>query len=113
MKFNIFTTILVISFIFSSFCSFGTIVKPLTGERFQEGNQIQWTVDQSDDIQFFILQRSVDGIHFSPIATIQTTKISTCYSFLDKHAANKNWFYRVINVKQNGVGDFSEALLLK
>ena len=112
MKFNLKNSILFVAFIFATTFSFATVIQPLAGSSTEAGNQIEWEVDNTIDIQFFIIQRSFDGVNFMPIATKQISK-NTTYNFLDKKMGGKTCFYRIVKVGKDGVGDFSSAITLK
>lgn len=85
---------------------------PIIGQALDNGNQIEWAFESTtEDINFFIVQRSEDGVHFMPLALIQ--KIDTkSYDFIDQQYNNQKWFYRVVIVHNDGVGDYSNAVYL-
>ncbi len=88
-------------------------VCPLQGEALELGNQITWKRFENEDVKFFIIQRSSDGQNFKHLAMVQTQNDLDSYSFLDKQTGNKQWFYRVIKVNQQGEGYYTEAISLK
>ena len=111
MKFTAKKSILFVAFLFASIFAQAAVIAPLAGTTCEAGNNIEWSVDEVTDVQFFIVQRSFDGVHYFPVSTI-TTSANLEYSFLDKKATGKTSFYRVIKVGANGVGDFSCAIQL-
>ena len=88
------------------------IVSPdntLYGEMTQEGNLIEWISNTTERVEFFIVQRSVDGEHFLPIAMIYKKKQSR-FSFVDRQTDNKKVYYRLIKVDSFGNGDFTNTI---
>lgn len=94
------------------FSSFGE-VKPIIGEVMADGNQIHWAVESTKDVNFFIVQRSKDGVKFFPLAMVDSDSDKTDYTFTDKKVGNESWFYRVVDVDNQGVGEFTSALFLE
>lgn len=88
-------------------------VGPLAGEALELGNQIVWENFIDEDVKFFVIQRSSDGQHFKHVAMVQKLDGQSNYSFLDKKAGNKQWFYRIMKVNQQGEGFFTESILLR
>ena len=111
MKFTTKKSILFIAFVFASFFAQAAVIAPLAGTTCEAGNNIEWSVDVVEDVQFFIIQRSNDGVHYFPVATVNTSE-NLEYSFFDKKITGKTAFYRVVKVGANGVGDFSTSIQL-
>jgi len=107
---------LVVGIVFTTvILCFGEVsyLEPLNGEVLENGNQIQWVIESPEEVNFFIVQRSKDGIHFSPLAMIAKDAASTEYTFFDEKSNNESWFYRIVDVDYQGVGQFSGALYLE
>lgn len=107
---------LVVGIVFTTvILSFGevTYLEPLNGEVLENGNQIQWVIESPEEVNFFIVQRSKDGVHFSPLAMIAKDAVSTEYTFFDEKSNNESWFYRIVYVDYQGVGEFTGALYLE
>jgi len=90
-----------------------TPVSPLEGEALEFGNRIAWQNFEKEDVKFFIIQRSSDGKDFKPLAMVKKIDGQDSYSFIDKKAENKQWFYRIMQVNRSGDGYFTESILLK
>ncbi len=100
---------LVLVTVFSSFAE----VKSIIGEVTADGNQIHWAVESIKDVNFFIVQRSKDGIKFFPLAMVASDNDKTDYTFTDEKVGNESWFYRIVDVDYQGVGELSSALFLE
>ena len=95
--------------------SFGQVanLQPVFGEILDDGNEIKWFVESTEATKYFIVQRSGDGEHYKPLAMIQKVENTISYSFVDEKTKNKNWFYRVVNVDNQGVGEYTSAVYLE
>lgn len=103
---------LLVGLVFVTTLSFGK-VSSIFGEVLADGNQIQWTTESLEDVNFFIIQRSKDGVKYFPIAMVATQGEKAAYAFIDEKADANSWFYRVVDVDYQGVGEYSSALYLE
>ena len=103
--------ILFILFTLLSITAYGSLIQPMSGSHLAEGNRIEWKIDQVDNIQFFIVQSSLDGINFQTVATVMPNKLLT-YSFIDKKANSNISYYRIIKVDKKGNGELSQSIEL-
>lgn len=103
---------LLVGLVFITTISFGE-VNSIFGEVLPEGNQIHWTTESQEDVDFFIIQRSKDGLKFFPIAMVPTKGDTKDYAFMDEKVGDNNWFYRVVDVDNQGVGEYTSALFLE
>lgn len=62
---------------------------------------LSWTASEEMDISRFEVQRSTDGINYSPIGTVQANNIESNYSFTDAHPATVNE-YRLLMTTGDG-----------
>lgn len=86
----------------------------INGEVTTQGNLVKWSVVEIDN-NFFTVERSIDGINFTAIATVDgngTTFVPTNYSYLDKEAPNGMSYYRIVGNTYNGDTDFCNAISL-
>ncbi|HHB77684.1 MAG TPA: hypothetical protein ENK85_00455 [Saprospiraceae bacterium] len=106
---------LLVGFVLVTLFSYGSVsyLEPLQGEVSENGNHIQWTMESVKDVNFFIVQRSQDGVHFFPLAMVAKEDNVTEYTFVDEKVKSQNWFYRVVDVDYQGVGEFTGALYLE
>lgn len=77
---------------------------------------LNWTTSSEYNIKHFVLEKSYDGIHFNPIATIASAGNSSStkqYNYLDKGAQAEINYYRLRSVDINGSEKLSEVVLIK
>lgn len=70
---------------------------------------INWKVSLEQDIMHYVVERSADGISFSPIGTVAATG-ATSYSFQDKETSGTGIYYRVKSVELSGISKFSSVV---
>ena len=75
-------------------------------------NAVHWTVAEQTNVQYYQVEKSVDGINFNSFATIQTNA-QTGYSVIDNAYNVKCVYYRVIAISDNGEKTYSRILSLK
>ena len=81
----------------------------------QQGNNIavQWEVHNQLNIQSYDVEKSVDGIHFTRVATQAATGnngTAATYHWLDIHAAAGDNFYRIRNIDLDGSTAYSKVV---
>lgn len=79
------------------------------------GNEIRWTTLSESNNDYFVLQRSEDGINFENVATLDgagTSSVEHSYSFNDDYRLSGVVYYRLKQVDFNGLSSYSEALSL-
>jgi len=75
--------------------------------------ELTWVTATEIDNAYFEVQRSVNGIHFDRIATIQGAGNSTItinYSIMDENPVVGNSYYRLKQVDFDGISDFSKVI---
>jgi Secretion system C-terminal sorting domain len=73
----------------------------LNGLSLSDKNELVWRVSIADDIEFFDLEKSNDGIHFEPFVKINADASQLQYSIEDEQLTlNKN-YYRVKVMSKN------------
>lgn len=118
------TTLLVISLL-AIFVFFGFQVKArLSAEHFkvidfsleqqQNGIAIHWTLDNETQINYFVVERSVDGKNFKTVAYIlgadPSQKDCACFRYVDKITKNsKEAYYRLKYITDNGGIQYSDT----
>lgn len=88
---------------------------PLTGVEHQIGNMLEWSTAIEDNSMRFIVEKSIDGIHFDNIGVIEAAGVSSSeksYRYLDINASDKKSFYRLKQMDLDGTGSFSQAILV-
>lgn len=79
----------------------------------ETGNQINWTTETEKDNDYFILQRSEDGINFESIANIDgagTKNSPTNYAYFDAYRLSGIVYYRLKSLDFSGLPSYSEML---
>lgn len=74
---------------------------------------ISWTTGQERNNKYFSVDRSLDGIHFESIATIEpkgTHTTGSTYRFTDKEPLNGKNFYRITQFDTDGRSTTSSTL---
>ena len=86
------------------------------GKVLAEGNKLDWVTTTEISSDYFTLMRSVDGISFSSIATINASGTSSKplqYQFLDREAPSGWSYYRLDQTDTNGKTTASEIISLQ
>ncbi len=81
------------------------------GKKQGEQVKLSWMTANEWNSKAFILEKSLDGIHFKPIATLAaagTSKIEQSYSHFDLTPANGYNYYRLVSVDNDGTSHFEE-----
>ncbi len=81
-----------------------------------EMNQLVWTTVQEINNDYFVLERSLDGINFSPIATINgagTYFGTTKYYYEDYDIGIGTYYYRLRQVDFDGTVSYSDIILIQ
>ncbi|MBL0340731.1 MAG: T9SS type A sorting domain-containing protein [Bacteroidetes bacterium] len=87
-----------------------------SGKAFENYNELKWTTLSEINNDHFDLERSVNGVEFIKVGTIQgkgTTSSTSEYVYNDKQIENKNYYYRLKQVDYNGMSKYSGTILLK
>ena len=74
------------------------------------GNHVTWQATENMDVAFYILQRSIDGVHFETVAMINKNQADDNYTFIDQKASSTPTYYRILNVNAKGEGHYSEMI---
>lgn len=73
---------------------------------------LQWQVDAQQQASAYEVQRSMNGLDFTDIATLSTVRDKTNYSFIDADAGSGNIFYRLKWLQDNNNPDYSIQLVV-
>ena len=90
--------------------SFGGTALPVelinfSGYASQDGVQLQWETASEVNNDYFVLSRSVDGVSFTEVATVNgngTTSTGAKYSFNDRYASLEIVYYQLTQVDYDG-----------
>jgi len=75
------------------------------GETLENANRLFWTTASEVNTDYFIVERSYDGINFEALGVVNATGNSTTltnYSYMDYEVKTGNVYYRLIEVENNG-----------
>jgi hypothetical protein len=75
------------------------------------GTLLQWTTTNNEYVGQYIIERSTDGIHFTPLDAVQPlTGNSGQYSIVPQQGTAGKYFYRVNAVETDGKANYSAVL---
>ncbi|QMU28714.1 T9SS type A sorting domain-containing protein [Adhaeribacter radiodurans] len=80
------------------------------------GVQLHWETASEEKNNYFVVERSSDGISFETIGQVKgvgTTQQQTAYSFPDKNPLNGTSYYRLKIVATDGNSRFSKIIAVK
>ena len=77
------------------------------------GNHITWQATKNLDVAFYILERSIDGVHFETVSMINKNQADDNYTFIDQKASSTPTYYRILNVNAKGEGHYSEMIKIQ
>jgi hypothetical protein len=88
-----------------------------TAEQTDIGNLCRWSTASETDNDYFDVERSYDGEHFTSIGIVDgygpgTTSSTRTYSWLDKSPCNGVVYYRLRQVDINGSETYSDPVVL-
>ncbi len=84
-----------------------------TGSKEPTANKLEWAATCTNDVDF-LLERSTDGINFSPVKTIQATQ-QDCnhpFSYKDAGITDISYYYRLKMDEHTGPVTYSKIILL-
>ena len=113
---ELYTLLLVVLFstTLSADCIYQT---ELTAELKENGNYLTWSTASENNNQYFMIERSKNGIDFETAGRIKGAGNSTKtneYSFsdLNKNKVHTRTFYRLVQVDLDGATAFSQVVIL-
>ncbi|MEL6865455.1 MAG: hypothetical protein AAFP19_13600 [Bacteroidota bacterium] len=93
-------------------CIYG---QPLSGSSSENGNVISWSTLSEENNDFFVIERSTDGIHFETAAEIDGAGKSMelkQYRFLDINSKHTKTFYRLLQVDFDGQTGLTHTIIV-
>jgi hypothetical protein len=80
----------------------------------RESNKVwlQWDMDSAVEGDYFIVERSQDGVHYENIASLETSPSRSHYELTDQAPPNGADFYRIHYTGQSGRSQYSKAMEL-
>ncbi|MFL5746547.1 MAG: T9SS type A sorting domain-containing protein [Niastella sp.] len=76
------------------------------------GNQLAWQVAPTNELSYFEVEFSKDGVYFSNLVKIQYEQDKQQYEYLHNPPPLPNYYYRVRATSTNGSKSYSEQILL-
>ncbi len=83
-----------------------------TGEVLQSNASLQWSILPGNNITQFEIEKSLDGIIFNKIASLQQNSSITNYGFTDPEKLTAITYYRLKLLNQNGLYSYSSGIAL-
>jgi len=110
--------VLIVSFLLSSFTVNASCIylNPIKIKPMEVGNLISWTTTQEVDNQYFVIEKSKDGIEFSRVGDVKGAGFSNTaqtYRFLDFALGEIKLFYRLSHYSSDGNYTVSETFSLE
>jgi hypothetical protein len=84
-----------------------------TAAKIKTDVQLNWTASSTDEHEYFVLEKSLDGRYFSEVANVAAKGIGEfTYNYADKVSAEKT-FYRLKLVDANGRSNYSQLVFVQ
>ncbi|MEM9823089.1 MAG: hypothetical protein AAF985_18565 [Bacteroidota bacterium] len=87
----------------------------LKGEKTLVGNTLSWSTSSEQDCDFFLLEKSMDGLFFERVAILKAggnSSVERKYFYTDSSENSLRVFYRILQVDADGGGTYSHAVIL-
>ncbi len=73
--------------------------------------QVDWKVENEMNMNHYVVEKSLDGIHFSDQSTIKAINgNANQYNWMDKNVAVGNTYYRIRSVDMNGLSSYTQIV---
>ena len=69
--------------------------------------QLNWQIEQSNELNYFVVQRSIDGQQFESIGQVAGSNEALSYQFQDRTAPPYQAYYRIHAIDFDGSSNFS------
>lgn len=94
-------------------CTLPLTLLSFTGQALDEGNLLYWQTYQEFNVAGFQIQRSVDKISWKNIGYLEAKGLgidAADYSFLDPHPEQRTYYYRLMQMDQDGKFHYSHLV---
>lgn len=113
-KFHLFVLFLCISSIYT----YAAVVysAPLQAKELGMGNLLNWKTSLEEDLQYFIIEKSVDGINFENIGTVEANSEmmeEASYRFFDTKLGAQKSYYRLKVMEADSRTSYSQTVLVE
>lgn len=87
-------------------------LRAFNANRIEKKVELNWVIESDKNLSYFVVQRSLNGVHFEDIATIKALPTNN-YNLTDNNVEDKNLYYRLESISNDGKSSFSNIILLK
>jgi hypothetical protein len=90
--------------------------RSFSGEVKENGNALTWATAMEINNDYFMVQRSLDGVNFETIATVKgmgNSNVATEYSYLDQNAPESIAYYQITQVDYDGAKSSTDVITLQ
>ncbi len=77
------------------------------------GVSVEWSVTNQLNISAYEVEKSIDGITFTKVATVKASDLSNAYNWIDENAISGDNYYRICSVVSNGAVQYSAVVKVK
>ncbi len=84
----------------------------VSAKQFGDNIKVSWTNGNDDQINYYTVEKSVNGINFSTVGSIKSDQ-SSKYQWIDSSTIQTAAYYRVKAVYLNGENNYSTVVLIK
>jgi hypothetical protein len=88
-------------------------LKDFSGRIYQNAGLVNWAVEGIDDLDYFELEKSKDGVSFAKLTKIESLSGKKNYQFSDEELFNGNNYYRLKIVEKSGSSNYSSVIRLQ
>jgi len=109
----IFCLVIIIQFFQQSGFSSCIFEKEIEAKELDIGNMISWTTVQETQNEYFIIEKSIDGIEFKEVSQIDAagnSEETNAYRFLDISTGEMQCFYRLKQLDFDKQMSYSKTL---
>lgn len=94
-------------------CTIPVTLTEFTGRLVNEQSQLNWATSSEYNSKEFVVEKSLDGVRFSPLATVAAkgnSNVETKYQLLDKYPYPGNSYYRLKMVDRDATFTYSNIV---
>lgn len=84
-----------------------------TGKAKDDDAMINWEIDSPDDLQVFELEKSMDGLNFTRVASVAGEQFKKHYSYNDTKLFKPYTYYRLKTIEKTGLFHYSNIIQLQ
>ncbi len=95
--------------VFKSLVALPVTFSSITATKMNNGNAVEWKVENEINISSYEIERSTDGINFTKIGAVATGS-GNVYNWFDAYPVSGENFYRVKSVNNRGAFQYSRIV---